>query len=231
MYLRYVNMPCAILYRMLKNLLDYQRLQQTDFTDHKIATELCEKGFFRARAKPNDYYYIEKTDPADPGGNHYERTGWKVHISVARDDVTKAWARIAPLAINAGMEIIKVASPDWLEELSHKPESPQHGKAIVLYDTKDAKVDYQSLLQSIEDTLATSCRPSVEIKGDKRLQGSRYLSYVNDMDPQGHYIRAKDRQRFAPQMQPNIYERPDLFADVRIVQRRWMGGGESLSKG
>lgn len=94
---------------------------------------------------PDGYYYIRKraattTDiPACP-------SGWKIHLSIARKDVEKAWDAICPILIRHGVYQAKFRAMIY-------EHSFQAGKEIVIYAFKSPGLDWNQILNEIEVAL------------------------------------------------------------------------------
>ena len=72
--------------------------------------------------------------------------GWKIHVSIAREDVEKAWDAICPLLIHHGVYQTKVRAMIYEYPL-------QPGKEIVIYAFKSPGLDWNKILNEIEDAL------------------------------------------------------------------------------
>jgi hypothetical protein len=116
-------------------------------------------------------------------------TGWKFHVSVAPQDVPKAWGIVSDYLMSEGAGQFKVAHPDTTHDFSD-PRHPQAGKIITVYDFDDGK-DTGKLMQGIEDRLhSAGIRRGPAPHFDRPLAGSNYASYRNDrFDPA--YVQSK----------------------------------------
>lgn len=150
---------------------------------------------------------------------------WKFRLSVAPQDVERAWNIVAETLMNdAGYShIAKVAAPSSIEKLAD-PAAGQRGKMITLYtNTHTDPAHYMRLCAHLEQQLtAAGIAPGLSVQGDRPVPGARYLSYRNDRAPDGAYNAAAETRALPAHMQYN----PTLGADP-YAQFAFDGGGVS----
>ena len=126
--------------------------------------------------------------------------GWKMHVSVAAEDVPAAWDLLYPFLESEGIACVKVASPGTVRKLSASAGHPQRGKMITVYADARPRA-WAELAARMEGMLrGAGIRPGPEVAGDSRMFGSRYLSFRNDHDAAGNYVDARKAQKndYAP---------------------------------
>ena len=123
--------------------------------------------------------------PAD--FNEEELSGWKLHVSVANENVANSWDTLLPVFEKHDLAA-KVATPQTAKNFS-SPESPQKGKMITVYFTYQK--EHASIVEEIEETLGKSGIDKGEaVLGDRQVEGSNYIFYRNDRSADGQYIGA-----------------------------------------
>jgi len=106
-------------------------------------------------------------------------TGWKIHIAIddsSNENVSRAWNTVLPLLISHDVETVKMTMPEV--KFTNHPNN--YGKQITLYHIPG--VNWRELLSKIEKALDDA--KIVADRGplsDKRLSGSKYLFYRNDV--------------------------------------------------
>lgn len=112
------------------------------------------------------------------------KTGWKFHISVAHEDIPRAWDIVAQAVIDYDISTAKVVKPPTANEFN-KPENPQAGKMITVYNRSES-VDWDAFAHDVEQRLSQQgVQPGHAVKGDRPVSGSQYLTYRNDGTAQG----------------------------------------------
>ena len=112
------------------------------------------------------------------------KTGWKFHISVAHEDIPRAWDIVAQAVIDYDISTAKVVKPPTANEFN-KPENPQAGKMITVYNRSES-VDWDAFAHDVEQRLSQQgVQPGHTVKGDRPVSGSQYITYRNDGTAQG----------------------------------------------
>jgi hypothetical protein len=139
---------------------------------------------------------------------------WKFHLSVAPEDVSKAWhIFVEELAKDGDKHLAKVVKPDTAQRFAN-PESIQAGKMITLYENGEySPQQYANLLARVESRFdAAGIEPGPATNADRAIPGSRYGSYRRETDPNGDYMASSHmrnvpkEQRFNPHNSPDPYE-------------------------
>ena len=143
-------------------------------------------------------------------------SGWKVQVSVAPEDLPKAWNLLADYLPESGVQVVKVAKPSILADHGN-PEDGQSGKMIVIYDTKLPGWDKRAL--EIEQLLqAGGIKPGPEVKDSRRIEGSQYTFYVHDGGHElGGYRKAVSRRTHHESLRHNIAGKTDPFKDIDVA--------------
>ena len=143
--------------------------------------------------------------------NEESLSGWKLHVSVSREDVAESWDSLLPVFEKNGL-VAKVAKPETADAFS-SPDSPQRGKMITIYFT-DQK-EHASVVEEIEETLRSSgIKRGTAVAGDRPLEGSDYVYYRNDRNADGQYISAASAGATASAHNPE--NAPDPFEGVVV---------------
>ncbi len=142
----------------------------------------------------------------------YPVDDWKFRLSVAPQDVERAWNIVAETLMNdhGRSHIAKVAASSSIEKLSD-PAAGQRGKMITIYTNKNTDpAHYMRLCAYLEQQLsAAGIAPGLSVKGDRPVPGSSYLSYRNDRTPDGAYNDAASNRALPAHLQYN----PTMSAD------------------
>lgn len=121
-------------------------------------------------------------DSADKG-----RSGWKCHVSFHPDDMEQAWSLAAEHLMKKDIGLFKVTGPRLTERFGQEGDK-QAGKFITVYETGDAQ-NIAETLGELEQIFAEhGIRPGPDVQGDRKVPGSRFLSYRNDKDANGQYV-------------------------------------------
>lgn len=179
----------------------YDKLMQNPF----------QEGPFGRYTEPagNAFYFLHNEPGPDRG------TGWKFHISVDGADVPKAWDTVVDYLLENNIGPAKVVNPGYAEHFSD-PNHRQAGKMITVYDF-GGNVNWQRCMQDIENLLdGAGVKPGHEVMGDKSISGSRYMSYRNDRDKDGHYLGSEKLKYYPPHMHHNPGEWPERFDQVQV---------------
>ena len=114
--------------------------------------------------------------------------GWKLHISVAPDQVANAWEFIYPILMENKISI-KILDPDVLKK---KPVEEISSKQFTIYQFKNkhiAPTEWLDIVQQIENELQHhGINKGIIPVANKQMTNSEYFSYRNDTDPSGRYI-------------------------------------------
>lgn len=120
-------------------------------------------------------------------------SGWKLHISVASDQLPQAWDAIAGYLLKRDALPAKVADAE-VAALHGLAEHAQAGKMIAIQDSGQGSEWWNETLQEIEALLlGAGIAAGHGIKSDRRIFGSDYCYYCNDRSRNGAYKPAKDR--------------------------------------
>ncbi len=150
--------------------------------------------------------------PPDYETGGFEVGDWKFRLSVAPQDVERAWNIVAETLMNdhGHSHVAKVAASTSIDHLAD-PAAGQRGKMITIYTnrTTDA-AHYMRLCAHLEQQLqAAGIAPGLSVTGDRPVPGSSYLSYRNDRTLSGAYNDAAQTRALPAHMRYN----PSLGAD------------------
>lgn len=135
--------------------------------------------------------------------------GWKFHLSIHPDDVSRAWDLIEERLVDEQLAA-KVTNPAYSRAFAN-PDERQRGKMITLYDDTSRPRDWGQLLKHIDDTFEKNgVRPGPQVNIDRPVQGSRFASYRNDRDLNGHYIDSRLTTSYNQANHPDPYAALDL---------------------
>lgn len=116
-------------------------------------------------------------------------TGWKFHVSVAPEQLDKAWAIASDYLMAEGVEMFKVVTPDTRDTFADSANL-QAGKMLTAYATENGP-DMAQVLSGLEQRLIENgISPGPAVHNDRPIEGSRYLSYRND-GFDADYVRAQ----------------------------------------
>jgi len=138
--------------------------------------------------------------------------GWKLHLAI--DDtipgnVAKAWNAIKDILIEERIVECKVIK----KELSFARDMDQCGKQITIYQFFNPNRDWGKIINQIECALLRNdVRPGRFSPGDQPIQGSRFISYRNDLSSNRTCsIRPREaRGNYNP------YGHPDPFIGIAV---------------
>jgi len=155
---------------------------------------------------------------ASPGG---KPTGWKLHVSVAGDQVGDAWNALVPYLLANGVTHFKVAGGGLAEEFSD-PSCAQAGKMMTIYAHEGVK-DWEQVASGMERLLESQgIRPGADVAGDKAIPGSRYIHYRNDKGPDGTYVSAAEAKASAGENHVDSWNpsgAPDPFGKIDLGKK------------
>lgn len=117
-----------------------------------------------------------------PPGASSIHSGWKLHLAIYDadgDNVAKAWDALKDILINYRIAESKVIKPG----ISFSQDPIQYGKQITIYQFYNPNRDWARIVNEIETALRLNdIRPAACSPSDKRIPGSNYISYRNDLD-------------------------------------------------
>jgi hypothetical protein len=187
----------------------YQQMQNLAFR---------EKGYISLPLEGGAWSLLYKQD-----AKKFEEAGWKFHLSVHPDDVSRAWNIIVDEMVNDGsvpQHAAKVARAKLISRFAD-PADAQAGKMIVIYT--HANVDpehYQRLLERIERRLkADRIRSGPDVKRDRKIPGSAFIFYRNDRDLTGEYNAAAQNASTARAWQYNPNRKLDPYEVFSISDK------------
>lgn len=158
-------------------------------------------------------------------GPDYPVGDWKFRVSVAPQDVERAWNIVAETLMNdkSASHIAKVAASTSIDHLAD-PAAGQRGKMITIYTNQMTDpAHYMRLCAHLEQQLkAAGIAPGLNVKGDRPIPGSGYLSYRNDRAPDGAYNAAAETRALPAHRQYNPTMGADPYAGFALD-----GGGVS----
>lgn len=114
--------------------------------------------------------------------------GWKLHISVAPEDIEKAWSLICPILMKHEVSGFKIIHPDVLESAFRK-NNLDHiaNKQFTIYQFRNPQFDtqkWEAVIKEIDEVLQKNdIKPSQTPDVDKKIEDSHYFSYRNDKHP------------------------------------------------
>jgi len=162
-----------------------------EIADYVTYTENVWKGYqYKAECNSGSVFVTlaQKTYESE------QKFGWKFHISISPDNANLkiAWDIVKDVLIENVVSSFKVIAPG--ENLN----SGQAGCQITIYQFEDPEKDWLHILRTIEQALIEhNIKPHGYHDVDKRLKGSNYITYRNDM-LEGEYISARQvKERFA----------------------------------
>lgn len=163
------------------------------------------------------FLQLEKEGLArDAKGSHLGRFNkYKIHISVDKDDIGKAWNALLPVLLKNGVSLCKVVREQLLDHFAD-PEEGQAGKFITVY-LMDNQKHVSHLVTEIERTLEeNNIRTGPAVKGDKPLTGSKYQFYRNDGIK--HYKAADELTHLDPEQRFNPDGHADMFEHFSVAK-------------
>jgi hypothetical protein len=135
--------------------------------------------------------------------------GWKFHLSIHPDDVSRAWDLIQERLVEEKLAA-KVTNPAYSRAFAN-PNELQRGKMVTIYDDTSRPRDWGQLLKHIEDTFdKNNVRPGPQVNIDRPVEGSRFASYRNDRDLNGQYIDSCRTTSYNQANHPDPYDTLDL---------------------
>jgi hypothetical protein len=128
---------------------------------------------------------------ADPKANSL---GWKIHVAIDQSDpvnVAKGTDIVLDILRKHDISIFKIARPGNMND-----HPIQSGKHITIYNEMDPGKDWQAIIKEIQDALVESgVKAAPKIGASDRYMGdSKFITYRNDVGPDGRYIPAFDTQ-------------------------------------
>lgn len=173
--------------------------------------------------------------------------GWKLHISVAREDIAKAWSIIRDILIKYQVSLIKVTHPKLFmrEDLSSAHPEGVARKQFTIYAEHDGfpSEKWQEIMQQIENELKASGvkRADQWPEANQPINGSEYFSYRNDgylvpgdtclkyySTMKAEQLKSSSKEEMGPLY--NLANFPDPFANVRLTMTATNKQKEQLLK-
>ncbi len=155
-----------------------------------------------------------------------EINGWKFHVSVDPDQVPEAWNIVQERVVEQGLTA-KVTKPDVSQRFGDE-RNPQRGKMITIYDDNSRDRDWDMILNDIEKQFnENGIKPGPQVHIDRPLEGSKFITYMNDRDQNMEYISGEDRRTYNdggnpdPHAHLSIQRAPDInrMPTERDIQR------------
>lgn len=163
--------------------------------------------------------FLNFTKTENPFGyiNRPEMTGWKFHISIAPEDMQKAFEIIYEEAKKAELHYFK-ATNETLTQKWDDPNSSQRGKMFTIYDAGEP--GFGNFLKEIEQKMREAgIKPSHNVLGDKAVSGSQYMSYRNDGNLNHEGYEAANKSAHLPEAERyNPKNFPDPFKDLAFSE-------------
>jgi hypothetical protein len=147
-----------------------------------------------------------------------QMSGWKMHLSIAPEDLGRAWGPVSEYLASAGVGAYKVAAPETAARFGN-PDDLQSGKMITIYDTPGGP-DLRVVAQDLENILSShGIARGPEVRNERPLPGSGFTSYRNDYDQSGRYISNEELNAsgIAPDQRYNVSGQADPFQGFSIT--------------
>lgn len=112
------------------------------------------------------------------GGVAEEQSPWKVHLSIKKEDVGKAWDLLAPFLIENGVPSFKVSNLTKLDKIIPELDGQQLAKAkrvvegsqITIYIPAGKEKEYNALISEIEKKLSeNNIQPGISDVSDRKV--------------------------------------------------------------
>jgi len=160
------------------------------------------------------------------GYDHDKDSGWKFKVSVAHDDVPKAWNIVADILLN--QIVPQAAAVVRPERLSQMRADQSKDKAIIIDTSRDVTpVRYMMILNHIDQELRKAgIKPADTPLHEKQIENSPYLSYGWDLPPRGIYNPdVSTKKSYNPSTQTDPYQAfkvdgDPAVAEAAVVKRR-----------
>lgn len=152
--------------------------------------------------------------PGEPLGE------WKFRFSVAPHDLEQAWNIIADTLMKDRVgHIAKVASGEGRDMVADA-HSEQRGKSITIYTRNDIDpAHYKAIFAHLEAELRNAgIAPGLNVKGDRTVPGSTYMSYRNDRDENGRYNDADKTRSQDAHLSYNPRRVADPYATYMVAE-------------
>lgn len=150
-------------------------------------------------------------DSADNG-----RSGWKFHVSFHPDDMERAWSLASEHLMKKEIGLFKVTGPELTQRFSEEGYR-QAGKFLTVYETGDAQNVAETLGELEQIFTRNGIRPGPDVQHDRKVPGSRYLSYRNDKSAQGHYLDSRELENAPADKAFNVGGHPDPWQMFRVI--------------
>jgi hypothetical protein len=171
-------------------------------------------GLLAMRLSNDPFYYFGLPAVAGVG---VIKAGWKFHIAIndakgEEQNLKDAWDIVKNVAIDYGLSHVKVTAPDKYMATDH-PDEP--GSQITIYAFKNPHISpgkWQEILARVTLELAVNViKPGPCSYNDKPVLGSNYVTYRNDMGPNGKYILPRAAKSY------NDSGEVDPFQQMKII--------------
>ena len=172
----------------------------------------------------NNGFWLQLNPPTPV--NHNTMPGWKFRFSVSDQDLERAWNIFAEEIFNSPYEhAAKVADRNAAKQLMD-PDYVQGGKMITLYALDGVPPEeYIRIMKNVEARFeAEGIKPGLTVKRDRKVPGSRYLSYRNENGVDGGYNAARNNLELRTvdaYNQAGIYD-PYAVFEVKSNRARWL---------
>jgi hypothetical protein len=144
-------------------------------------------------------------------------SGWKIHLSVAADDVARATDLFLLTYQKFAGKLFKVATPETAADFAD-PEIAgcQAGKIFVLYDCGED--NWPQIIAVIEQAFENAgIKPGVPVIESRPILGSVYAYYRCDRGPDGEYVETEDAKILNPSCPHNPYNFVDPFENFHLL--------------
>lgn len=136
-----------------------------------------------------DDRFIHYWDERFTGG---VRLGWKLHILITPESMSRVWDKLFPLFRCEGINSFKIRHPHFNAD-SHKE--------VTIYqfaNPEKSENDWHDFVRKIEKIMVDeSCQPGSLPPANKMIVGSKFISYRNDSHVDGTYITDAKAAEFA----------------------------------
>lgn len=145
--------------------------------------------------------------------------GWKLHVAICDTvvgNVARAWNAIKDILIEQRIAESKIIKPGV--SFAHNLE--QSGKQITIYQYYNPERDWDMIINQIEQRLRMAqILPATFSPTDKRISGSAYISYRNDLSRSGKQVlSASEVMPFPEDKRYNPFGYPDPFSSIVIKE-------------
>lgn len=192
-------------------------------------------GEYLLKAVGKDFLTLVKTSYDD---NAQDLNGWKFHISLDESNEEKlklVFELLTPILMENGVSIAKFKKVG--RALDNESHPSEHGRQITIYATPG--INWKALLEAITiQLIELEIPPGSHSTVCKRVIGSNYISYRNDLDSNGEYIPCRQahgdddilaENKYNPGEVPDPFTQLVLEVDNQLEQPLNEGGGDNES--